>query len=88
MKLWLFLGLACYLICFSKIFVIEVRAFTTATVKLAPFLLAPSREPVQLSVCPQAVGGKAMEIPKGVATALDPPAVHLVVKRTVKGNVI
>lgn len=29
-----------------------------------------------------------MEIPKEVATALDPPAVHLVVKRTVKGNVI
>lgn len=51
-------------------------------------LLAPLREPVQLSVCPQEVGGKAMEIPKGVATALVPPAVHLVVKRTVKGNVI
>lgn len=52
----------------------------------SPFLLALLREPVQLSACPQEAGGKAMEIPKGVATALDPPAAHLVVKRTAKGK--
>lgn len=44
------------------------------------------REPALLSVCPREAGGKAMEIPKGVATALDPPAAHPVVKRTVKAN--
>ncbi|OXB78984.1 UNVERIFIED_CONTAM: hypothetical protein H355_004527 [Colinus virginianus] len=64
----------------------EVCTFTSSAVKPTPFfLLVLLREPALLSVCPQEAGGKAMEIPKGVATALDPPAAHPVVKRTVKG---
>lgn len=61
---------------------------TSSAVKLISFfLLVLLREPALLSVCPREAGGKAMEIPKGVATALDPPAAHPVVKRTVKGSV-